>query len=284
MAERLSDIVAQIHNVRQLQDVVTALRGIAASRAQKGRSLLAGIEAYTAVISHAIGQALDFQQADRTGTAAPGRSKHGLILFCAEQGFAGSFSERVFEAAGADLESSTSLVVGTRGAAIANERGTRPDWSAALTTRVEGIPSFANQLTEVLYGYLAQGAITTADILFSRSIAGGIRVDRHSLLPIDFARFARPLAKQAPLIALAPQLLLERLAAEYVYAQLCEAAMHAFVAENEARMIAMLAARNNTENKLAGLLRRERQLRQEEITTEIVELAAGAEAARSAPS
>lgn len=283
MAERLSDIVTQIQNVRQLEAVVTAMRGIAASRAQKGRSLLAGIEAYTAVISRAIGQALNFLPADMTAVPARRRAKHGLILFCAEQGFAGPFSERVFEAAGEDLEGATTLVVGTRGVAVASERGITPDWSAAMMTRVEGIPSFGNRLAEALYAYVARGTIATADILFSRSISGGgLRVDRHSLLPIDFTRFARPIEKQAPLIALAPELLLERLAAEYVYAQLCEAAMHAFVAENEARMIAMVAARNNTKTKLAALLQRERQLRQEEITTEIVELAAGAEALQSA--
>ena len=285
MAERLSDIVTQIQNVRQLGAVVTAMRGIAASRAQKGRSLLAGIEAYTQVVSHAIGQALELLPADRTAAPAPGHSKHGLIIFSAEQGFAGAFSERVFEAAGADLDGVTTLIVGTRGAAVAGERGIRPEWSAPMTTRIEGIASFANRLTEVLYGYLAQGAITTVDILFSRSVSGSIRIDRHSLLPIDFGRFARPIGTHAPLIALQPELLLERLAAEYVYAQLCEAAMHAFVAENEARMIAMMAAKNNTDKKLSGLQQRERQLRQEEITTEIVELAAGAEAAaRSAPS
>jgi len=150
-----------------------------------------------------------------------------------------------------------------------------------MTTRVDGIPNFANRLADVLYSYLAQGTIATVDILFSRSISGSIRIDRHSLLPIDFTRFARPSEKQPPLIALAPELLLERLAAEYVYAQLCEAAMHAFVAENEARMIAMMAARNNTETKLHELQHRERQLRQEEITTEIVELAVGAEASRA---
>jgi F-type H+-transporting ATPase subunit gamma len=58
--------------------------------------------------------------------------------------------------------------------------------------------------------------------------------------------------------------------------------MHAFVAENEARMIAMRAAQSNTEAKLDALVRREQRLRQEGITTEIVELTAGAEAARSA--
>lgn len=57
MAERLADIVTQTQNVRQLAAVVTAMRGIAASRAQKSRSLLAGIEAYADVVSRAIGQA-----------------------------------------------------------------------------------------------------------------------------------------------------------------------------------------------------------------------------------
>jgi F-type H+-transporting ATPase subunit gamma len=278
MAERLSDVVAKTQNIRQLKAVFTAMRGIAASRAQNGRSLLAGIEAYTDVISHAIGQALALLPTDAAAAAAPERSKRGLILFCAEQGFAGPFTERVYEAAESDVAGAVSLVVGTRGAVVAGERGIKPDWSAAMTTRVEGIPSLANRLAEVLYGYIARGAVATVDILFSRSLAGGIRVDRHSLLPIDFARMSRPVERRAPLTTLAPELLLERLAAEYVYAQLCEAAMHAFVAENEARMIAMVAAKNNTEAKLTALLQRERQLRQEEITTEIVELAAGAAA------
>jgi F-type H+-transporting ATPase subunit gamma len=46
-------------------------------------------------------------------------------------------------------------------------------------------------------------------------------------------------------------------------------------------MMAMTSAKTNIGTKLSTLTQRERQLRQEEITTEIVELAAGAEAARS---
>jgi F-type H+-transporting ATPase subunit gamma len=278
MADRLSDIVTQIQNVRQLNAVVTAMRSIAASRAQKGRSLLAGIEAYTAIISRAIGEALSLLPANMV--AAPERAgpKRALIFFCAEQGFAGAFSERVFEAAGSDLYGTVNFVVGTRGAAVAGERGLIPDWSQAMTTRIDGIANFADRLANVLYNYLAKQTIAKVDILFARSISGSIRIDRHSLLPIDFTRFARPPRKEPPLITLVPDVLLARLAAEYVYAQLCEAAMHALVAENDARMTAMVAAKNNTATKLATLRRREQQLRQEEITTEIVELAAGAEA------
>lgn len=210
------------------------------------------------------------------------RARRGLILFCAEQGFAGAFSERVLDAAAGDIAGAISLIVGTRGAAVANERGIQPAWSVPLVPHVDAFPRFVNRLAEALYGYVATGRIATVDIVFSRSGSGGaIQIDRHSLLPIDFGRFARPIEKQPPLTTLAPGLLLERLAAEYVYAQLCEAAMHAFEAENEARMMAMASAKTNIGTKLTGLSQRERQLRQEEITTEIVELATGAEASQS---
>lgn len=150
-----------------------------------------------------------------------------------------------------------------------------------MATRVDAIPSLANRLADALYGYVASDAMESVDILFSRSVPGsGIVVDRHSVLPIDFYRFARPIGTEAPLITLAPHVLIENLAAEYVYAQICQAAMHAFAAENEARMLAMASAKSNVDNKLANLTRREQQCRQQEITTEIVELAAGAEAAQ----
>lgn len=278
MAERLADIVAQIQNMHQLDAVVTAMRGIAASRAQKGRAQLAGVEAYTDVISYAIGEALSLLPTDVTSPPPLRRAKTCLILFCAEQGFAGAFSEHVLEAAG-DMTDSICLVMGTRGIAVAGEHGVTVAWSSAMATQIEAIPNVANRVADALYGYVADEAIAKADILYSRSLpGGGIHVDRHSLLPIDFGRFARPIERQEPLTTLEPALLLERLAAEYVFAQLCEAAMHAFEAENEARMMAMASARSNIETKLTELSRRERQVRQEEITTEIVELATGARA------
>jgi F-type H+-transporting ATPase subunit gamma len=60
---------------------------------------------------------------------------------------------------------------------------------------------------------------------------------------------------------------------EYVFAQLAEAALLSFAAENEARMRAMIAAQDNTAETLAQMVATSRQLRQEEITEEILELA-----------
>lgn len=279
MAERLAEVSAQIQNVRQLEAVVTALRGIAASRAQRARSLLAGIDAYSAVVSRAIGQALTLMPAESQRTPERRRARIGLIFFCGEQGFAGAFSERVLNAAGADLANAMTIVIGTRGLVVAGERGLTPTWSAPMASHVDAVPSLANDIADALYGQVAGGASSTIEIIVPRSTSGGgVRIDRDSLLPIDLARFAHASETLPPLTTLKSQELLERLTAEYVYARLCEAAMHAYEAENHARMMTMTAARHNIGTRLATLTQREQQLRQEEITNEIVELAAGAEA------
>jgi F-type H+-transporting ATPase subunit gamma len=280
MAERLAEVAAQIQNVRQLEAVVTAMRGIAASRAQRGHSLLPGIEAYNAVISRAIGQALTMLPSPAMDQSRS-HGKTALVLFGAEQGFAGAFSEHIFEEAAAELDNAVTFVVGTRGEIIARERGLNPSWSTPMATHVDAIPSLANRIADALYEYIAAGAMSKIQIVVSRSSAGGgIRIERRSLLPLDVSRFARPSDRLPPLTTLTPRDLIERLTAEYVYAQLCDAAMHAFEAENQARMMTMTAAKTNIGDKLNKLSQRERQLRQEEITSEIIELAVGTEALR----
>jgi len=277
MAERLADILSQIQNVRQLQAVITAMRGIAASRSQQSRRLLQGIEAYARVIARAIGQALSLLAPEQQ-TLPPLRSmRRGLILFCAEQGFAGAFSERVLDAAG-DVGGAIVLLVGTRGMVVAGERGIEPRWSSAMATHAGTIPTFVNRLADSLYAIITKYALARIEMLYCRAAPGSsIEVIRRSLLPIDVQAFPHSVRAQPPLTTLAPAILLERLAAEYVYAELCEAAMQSFAAENEARMIAMTSARTNIETRLAALRQQERQLRQDEITTEIVELTGGAE-------
>ena len=74
---------------------------------------------------------------------------------------------------------------------------------------------------------------------------------------------------------LPPEILLRDLTADYVHAQLCKAALHAFSAENEARMAVMAGAHGKTDQKLAALKLVQCVLRQEEITAEIAELSAG---------
>ncbi|MBK5264463.1 MAG: F0F1 ATP synthase subunit gamma, partial [Alphaproteobacteria bacterium] len=95
------------------------------------------------------------------------------------------------------------------------------------------------------------------------------------LLPFNYEKFTPQQLALPPLITLAPYELLTELAEEYVFAELCEAVILSFAAENAARMRTMIAAHANAEKKLAELSARARLLRQEQITSEVIELAAG---------
>ena len=280
MTERLADVSAQIASIRQLGAVVNAMRGIAAARAQQARVQLAAVDRYERVIGLAISRALSLLPPGRRVPAhTPGRL--ALVLFCAEQGFAGAFSERVLDAAEADLASSELFVLGTRGAAALAERRIKPSWSGAMPSHSPGIPKLAAIVATALYARLAPGSIDRLEAIFCRWQPGqGVHATRHVLFPLDPAAFSVPVFGVVPLLNLAPAILLQALTADYLHAELCYAALHSFAAENESRMQAMAAAHNQTQTRLAALQATQCRVRQEEITAEIIELAAGEAASR----
>jgi F-type H+-transporting ATPase subunit gamma len=280
VTERLAETTRRIESVHQLDTVVTAMRGISASRAQQARGMLRGLRAHASVVAGAIGQALALVPDDHeAGAAKPVRT--AVILFGGEQGFAGAFSDRMLNTLGTASEAHDLFLIGTRGIAIAAERGLPVSWHAGMVPHASLVPGLAGRIAEALYDWLSdlQGC-RVGLVVPTWSVVGGVIPERRSLLPFDFRRFAVPISGQPPLITLPPALLLARLAEEYVFAELCEAALAAFAAENEARVAAMMAAKNNLKNMLSELQTLERQIRQDEITAEVVELAAGAGARR----
>jgi F-type H+-transporting ATPase subunit gamma len=284
MTERLADIGARIEGVRQLGAVVNAMRGIAAARVQQARGQLVAVDHYAATIAAAIGRAAGLVPSIDTGTV--GRSSRpAIVIFCAEQGFAGAFSERVLDAAGADLATAELFLIGTRGGAIAAERGVVADWTSAMPSHSAGVPKLADRIAEALYARIASGAIDRLEAIFTEGHRGrGAHVERIRMFPLDLTLFPRPMDGNKPLLNLAPEVLLSELIADYLHARLCNAALHAFAAENEARMEAMEAARHQIEQQLGSLQSTQRQVRQEEITAEIIELAAGETASQPARS
>ena len=281
MTERLSDIGARITGIRQLGAVVGAMRGIAAARVQQARSQLAAVDSYAALIAAAISRALALAP---DGRAAPTHSspRLALVLFCAEQGFAGAFSQRVLDAVGPDLAAAELFLVGTRGQAAIAERGVAARWTCAFPAHAPGIPKLADQIVTALYARIATGEIDRLDVVYCQWRPGqAMHVERKPLFPFDAAAFPAPKDTNTPLLYLPPATLLSALTADYLHALLCEAALGGFAAENEARMEAMAAARTQIDRQLAALQATERQVRQEQITAEIIELASGEAASRA---
>jgi len=276
---RLTKIQSHIVSMDELLDIVGAMRSLAGMRVQESQHALPGLRSYADSMATAIGSALLLMPQPVT-EAHQRRGRCAAILCMAEHGFVGGFNERMLEAAEATLNASDMLfVLGSRGAALAYERGREMAWTRPMATRLAGALDAVNSLTNELYARIARGEIARVEVMFARYRQGAASMIEHRLLlPLKTPSLAAKSARQVPLHNLAPRPLLEKLIADYVFALLTEAAVESIASENAARFAAMESAHDNVSKKLAGLQENARQARQTEITSELLDLMTGAEA------
>lgn len=282
MTDRLADIEARIGTVHQLSSVISAMRGIAAARTVEANRHLESIRTYSETIASAIGRGLSLSSAahPKTVEEKPGDGRHIVIVLCAEQGFAGSFSQRILDGYEAVQDQSTHgrielLLVGDRGIMTALERGLKPQWSASMIASTDHASLLATRIMEALYVRIDnETGIRVTLIYATPHAAAGVNVVQKQIVPFDFGRFPPVRQSQPPLLNLAPEVLLSQLTNEYIFAELCEAIILSYAAENEARMRAMISAQENVSETLEDLTAAARRQRQNEITDEISELSA----------
>jgi len=276
---RLADVQRHMASMRELGDIVGAMRSLAGMRLQETQQALPGIRRYGESMAQAIGAALLLMPAPQA--ASPG--DHGcraLILCAAEHGFVGGFNERLLESALAVLGSADQFfVLGNRGAGLALERGRSASWFRAMPTRLAGVPDSVNALTRELYRRIARGELSRIEVMFGCYHQGGeSSIERRLLLPLDTKSLVLQQPRQPSLHNLRPDLLLEKLIEEYVFALLTEAAVESIASENAARYAAMQSAHDNISKRLSELSQEARVARQSEITSELLDLIVGAEA------
>ena len=159
-------------------------------------------------------------------------------------------------------------------ATLARARGLKLSWSGPMAAHLDQIEGLSDRVADQLSASLARGA-SRVSLVHATPLPPGDVIVR-SLIPFDYDRFPLKARAAPPLLNVPPDRLLGRLAEEYVFAEICEALTLSFSAENEARMRSMTAARSHVAEILDALTAQARQLRQEEITAEIIELAADA--------
>jgi F-type H+-transporting ATPase subunit gamma len=272
MSERLSDISAHIVATRQLESVITAMRGVAAARMLEAQAHLEGVRAYARQLGEAMSLALTLaaEAKDRTEPVSRPPSEEIVLAFCSAQGFVGAYNERVLAAASGS-KNTVLFIVGERGATLAAEQGLDVVWTTPMASHIDEAPLLADRIADALYGRIGESG--AARVTLIHGAPAGARLVERPLIPLDLARFPLSREKTLPLVTLPPETLVTNLAQEYVFAELCEAVVLSFAAENEARVQAMISARSNVRKSLDELQARHRRQRQEEITEEIIELA-----------
>lgn len=273
--EQLPRLQARISSLRELRDLVRALRALAASHVQEAQDALAGIRNYVEAVEDAIAEgAALLAKMDDAGAIPADPDSSVLVVVCSEHGFVGGFNEHLLDRAMAQRRAGQELmIIGRRGAMLAAERGIEIDLSFPMATHVGGVLG----VTRRVAGHLA--AVTTADVVFgSYRRGGGFDVVVNRILPLDPSLLTGAERRPPPLHHLPPSALLQQLASEYLFAKITRAVMESMASENGTRLRTMETADHNIGDKLDELRRKEHSLRQEAITSELLDVVTGSEA------
>lgn len=274
----LGEIKQRIGNIGQIEGVIIAMRAMAAAHAQDARRHLAAIRQHEETVARAMAEAMALVRAtELVSLPQRGVATHLQIVVGAAQGFSGLYTEQIVSGV-LDRDDGDGvrqyMLVGERCIAEFAERGHEAIWSANMVAHTAEVPALASRLVDALFDRLDGGGVHRVSVVYADPDRPGESLVVRPLMPFDFGRIERTRTANEPMTTMSPHLLIARLVEEYVFTEICEALMLGFAAENDARMRAMTRARSNVKHIAQDLQRRFHQARQEETTTEIIELSA----------
>ena len=165
------------------------------------------------------------------------------------------------------------MIIGRRGALLAEERGLDIAGSFPMATHIGGVLGVTRTVAE----HLAD--VGSAKIVFGNyQRNGSVEPETRTILPLDPELLAGSDGRNPPVYHLQPEELLAGLASEYLFGEITRAVMESLVSENGARLQVMGAADHNIADKLEDLGREAQALRQEAITSELLDIIVGSEA------
>jgi F-type H+-transporting ATPase subunit gamma len=273
VSERGTEVRARLATMNELEEVLGAMRGMAAARIQQGERAQMAAQEYAGRIGGALASLSQDDLSREPWPRAQPTTPTLVVALCTERGFVGALNEHVLRAAAGGRHET--LLAGARGLALAREQGLAVTYAGGMATHLGGIGEVADQIGELLAARASTGDALVVDVVYPRrTTTGAVTVERRRLLPLDPP--PRVGAGALPPITMLPALALtSQIAGEYVHARLFEFVAESFAAANAASLEVLQAAHAHLDDMLVDLRRTENVLRQEEITAEVLEVITG---------
>ena len=297
------DVQNRIGSIKNVEKITRAMEMVAAARLRRAEQRIEALRPYAGAIRRMTRQAAE---AAENVPSLPILQEHdeqrrvGLLLVTGDRGLAGAFNSQILRAglrAASEHESDGRSVVyyasGRRGVSSLTFRGKE------LAGRYVGFtdrPGYANarEIAEDLMATYVDDEVDVVEIFYNGYISPLRQVvRRETLLPLQRASVMgeedeeeeepdrdepahthRALVEYEP----EPEEILQRLVPDYVEISVYRALLESTASEHGARMTAMRNASDNAGELIQSLTLQANRARQAEITQEIMEVVAGAEA------
>jgi F-type H+-transporting ATPase subunit gamma len=302
MAASQRDVKTRIESVKNIRKITRAMEMVAAARLRRAEQRIAALRPYAGAIRRMTRQAAE--AAGSEISSLPIIQQHeseqnvALLLVTGDRGLAGAFNSQILRAglrAANEHEGEGRQTVfyasGRRGVSSLTFRGREV---AGSYTGFTDRPSYADArgIADDLVTAYVDGKIDRVEIFYNGYVSPLVQeVRRETLLPLQEATILEggddeddddgrdesghhALVEYEP----GPEEILERLVPDYVEISIFRALLESTASEHGARMTAMRNASENAGEVIDDLTLEMNRARQAEITQEIMEVVAGAEA------
>ncbi|MBF6618623.1 MAG: ATP synthase F1 subunit gamma [Patulibacter sp.] len=297
-----SDVKARIASVQNIRKITRAMEMVSASRLRKAEQRAASLRPYADAVRRMTSQAAAAAGSGEL-QAQPVLQTHdqeqvvGIVMVTADRGLAGAFNSQIMRAGlqrAAELASqgveTRFYVTGRRGDAALNFRGKPIEGSYTGFTDAPRHEHAARIGEDLVAAYVDQ-RVDRVEMIYNGYVSPLVQeVRRETLLPLAAAAITegegdvdpaegetsgpKSLVEYEP----GPAEILAELVPEFVEISLLRALLESAASEHGARMTAMRSASDNAGDVIQSLTLAMNRARQADITQEIMEVVAGAEA------
>jgi F-type H+-transporting ATPase subunit gamma len=291
------DLKSRVASVKNIQKITRAMEMVAAARLRRAEQRIEHLRPYAGAIRRMTRQAA---AAAENIPSLPILQEHeqvnrvGLVFVTGDRGLAGAFNSQILRAGlraaaehGSEGHDIAYYASGRRGVSSLTFRGL--DISGNYTGFTDR-PGYANarEIAEDVMSAYVDGNLDRVEIFYNGYISPLTQeVRRETLLPLQQATILEAqeedddedsahhaLVEYEP----DPEEILQRLIPDYVEISVYRALLESTASEHGARMTAMRSASDNAGDLIESLTLQMNRARQAEITQEIMEVVAGAEA------
>ena len=294
MGAKLRVVRRRIRSVQSTKKITRAMELIASSRIVKAQTRVEASRPYAEQLTKAMEDVASRSSSidDPLLEHREHATKIGVLVITSDRGLAGAYNANVLKIAEQHLREIRAggkepalYVVGKKGVGYFRFRGVPirdswqgfsevPPYEKAEVVGRQLIKDFADETIDELYC-----AYTDFRSAFT------LRATSKRFLPIapeEVTGTARDTVPAEYLFEPEPAEILEHLLPQYVITKVYAALLESAASENASRRRAMKAATDNADDLIKVLTRQANRARQDEITTEILEIVGGAEALASA--
>lgn len=290
----LKDIRSRIDSTKNTQQITKAMKLVSAAKLRKAQHQIVSMRPYAHSLMRVI-----------ANIAVTGRVAHPLItpkeevkkilvfVISSDRGLAGGFNAQInrfaepyLKEARAKYETVDTIFIGRRVTDYFGKRQIRP--LEAITRLDKDISyDFAAAMAEKVMKFYLDGTYDEVRVIYNEfKSAISQKVVVETLIPVDVSAQTIVAAQdgvdagfsQDMIFEPAPEKIIEALLVKHFSVQVYRAMAESVAAEHGARMTAMENATNNAKEVLNKLTLTYNRVRQEKITTELIEIVSGAEA------